>query len=73
MEAIFTQCAKHFEPAVKTYRVTIKQPKGRAEFSVTVKAVSKEHAIQDGIWMAEACGEVVNPFAVTVREVNDDY
>jgi hypothetical protein len=71
MEAIFTQCAKYFEPAVKTYRVTIKQPKGRAEFSVTVKAVSKEHAIQDGIWMAEACGEVVNAFAAVAKEVTE--
>ena len=69
MEAIFTQCAKHFEPAIKTYRVTIKQPKGRAEFSVTVKATNQEKAMQDGIWIAEACGESVAPFSATVKEV----
>jgi hypothetical protein len=69
MKAIFTQCAKYFEPAVKTYRVTIKQPKGRAEFSVTVKANSRFDAICEGIKIAKACGEKVPNGSTTVIEV----
>jgi hypothetical protein len=69
MVAITTQCAKHFAPVIKTYRVTIKQPKGVAEFSVTVSTTSRFEAMQHGISMAKACGETVRVGSAVVTEL----
>jgi hypothetical protein len=53
----------------KTYQVTIKPPKGAAQFVMKITAANKESALLSGIQFAKDCGEVVAPGSAKVIEL----
>jgi hypothetical protein len=55
--------------ALKKYRVTIKQPKGKAEMSIVIDALTPEHAFVEGVRFARQCGEFVRDEKVDVKEI----